>query len=702
MMKKTLSLLFLLSWGLTSLCAQDKQHLTAELLWKLGRVSLQDVSADGEWVLYSVKRYDLKEDQGQADLFLVKAWPKREEEKPIQLTQTPESEYNARFHPDGQHIGFLRKGKLYEMKLDGSEERQVSELEMTGFSYSPKGNFLLYTTEIKHEPSPTDKYPDLDKTTGLIYDDLMFRHWTEWEDGYYSNIFYAPYQDGRLLGEPQAVMNEPYDSPLKPFGGMEQIAWSPDERFIAYTCKKLKGVDYARSTNSDIYLFDRNTGYTSNISQGMQGYDMNPAFSPDGKVLIWNSMETPGYESDRNRIFAHDMRSKIRWEITKGLDQNADNPQWAPDGSSIYFTSPWRGTIQIFQIDFKKKGRLRQLTGGHYNHYGVIVREDNVFTLRCSMKKPHEVYRVVRQTGKAFQLSHANDKLLSEIAMGKVIKKWVKTTDDRRMLVWVIVPPDFDPEKKYPTLLYCQGGPQSTVSQFWSYRWNFQLMAANGYVVVAPNRRGLPSFGRNWNDQIAGDWGGQAQQDLLTTIDEMTKEPYVDTKRLGAIGASYGGYSVYWLAGHHEGRFKTFISHAGLFNLESWYGSTEELFFADHDIGGPYWETPQPESYDKFSPHLFVQNWDTPILIIHNQLDFRVPLEEGLQAFTAARLKGLDARLLYFPDEGHWVLKPQNGVLWHRVFFDWLDRYLKNEGTKRRTEKEKNVAPQKKAGVMDQ
>ena len=679
--------------------AQEKKHLTPELLWQLGRVSLQDVSADGVWVLYSVKRYKLEENKGQADLYIAKAWPTKEE-KPIQLTHTPESEYNARFHPDGQHIGFLRNGHLYEMKLDGSEERQVSEMEMTGFSYSPQGHFLLYTAEVKHEPSPSDIYPDLDKTTGLLYDDLMFRHWTEWEDGYYSNIFYAPYQDGRLVGDPQPVMNEAYDSPLKPFGGMEQIAWSPDERFIAYTCKKLKGVEYARSTNSDIYLFDRQTGYTSNISQGMQGYDMNPTFSPDGKVLIWNSMKTPGYESDRNRIFAHDMQKKIRWEITKGLDQNADNPQWAPDGSSIYFTSPWRGSIQIFQIDFTKKGRLRQLTGGHYNHYGVIVRENNIFTLRCSMKKPHEVYRVVRQTGKAIQVSHANDDLLNDIAMGKVIKKWIKTTDGKRMLVWVIVPPDFDPEKKYPTLLYCQGGPQSTVSQFWSYRWNFELMAAQGYVVVAPNRRGLPSFGRKWNDEIAGDWGGQAQQDLLTAIDELSKEPYVDTSRLGAVGASYGGYSVYWLAGHHQGRFKTFIAHAGLFNLESWYGSTEELFFADHDIGGPYWKDPRPESYDKFSPHLFVQNWDTPILIIHNQLDFRVPLEEGLQAFTAARLQGLDARLLYFPDEGHWVLKPQNGVLWHRVFFDWLARYLKEKADKTKNTK-KDILPPKKTTIMD-
>ncbi len=699
---KTRKLLFIFVFvllGFFKTEAQEKKHLSHELLWQLGRVSLQDVSADGVWVLYSVKRYKLEENKGQADLYIAKAWPTKEE-KPIQLTHTPESEYNARFHPDGQHIGFLRNGHLYEMKLDGSEERQVSEMEMTGFSYSPQGYFLLYTTEVKHEPSPSDIYPDLDKTTGLLYDDLMFRHWTEWEDGYYSNIFYAPYQDGRLVGDPQPVMNEAYDSPLKPFGGMEQITWSPDERFIAYTCKKFKGVEYARSTNSDIYLFDRKTGYTSNISQGMQGYDMNPTFSPDGKVLIWNSMKTPGYESDRNRIFAHDMQKKIRWEITKGLDQNADNPQWAPDGSSIYFTSPWRGSIQIFQIDFTKKGRLRQLTGGHYNHYGVIVRENNVFTLRCSMKKPHEVYRVVRQTGKAIQVSHANDDLLNDIAMGKVIKKWVKTTDGKRMLVWVIVPPDFDPEKKYPTLLYCQGGPQSTVSQFWSYRWNFELMAAQGYVVVAPNRRGLPSFGRKWNDEIAGDWGGQAQQDLLTAIDELSKEPYVDTSRLGAVGASYGGYSVYWLAGHHQGRFKTFIAHAGLFNLESWYGSTEELFFADHDIGGPYWKDPRPESYDKFSPHLFVQNWDTPILIIHNQLDFRVPLEEGLQAFTAARLQGLDARLLYFPDEGHWVLKPQNGVLWHRVFFDWLARYLKEKPDKTKNTK-KDILPPKKTTIMD-
>ncbi len=690
-MKKIAPLLLLLiGFHLAKAQTEEKKGLlTPELLWQLGRVSLQDVSPDGTLILYSVKHYELAEDKGQADLYLIHT-DGRDKGQALQLTHTPDhSEYNARFRPDGRVIGFLRGGKMYEIQLDGSNERQVSETEMTGFAYSPQGNFLLYTAEVKHEPSPSDIYPDLDKTTGLLYDDLMYRHWTEWEDGYYSNLFYTSYANGQLTGEPVAVMNEPYDTPLKPFGGMEQIAWSPDERYIAYTCKKLKGVEYARSTNSDIYLYDRKTTYTHKISLGMNGYDMNPSFSPDGKILIWNSMKTPGYESDRNRIFAYDMKQKIKWEITKGLNQNADNPQWAPDGNSIYFTSPWRGTVQIFQINFSKKGRLSQLTAGHYNHYNFIVTENNLVAVRCSMKEPHEIFRITRQAGKPNQVTRINDELLSQIKMGKVIKEWVKTTDGQRMLVWVILPPDFDPEKKYPTLLYCQGGPQSTVSQFWSYRWNFQLMAANGYVIVAPNRRGLPSFGREWNDQIAGDWGGQAQQDLLTAIDELSKKPYIDAERLGAIGASYGGYSVYWLAGHHEGRFKTFIAHAGLFNLESWYGSTEELFFADHDLGGPYWEEPRPPSYDKFSPHDFVQNWDTPILIIHGALDFRVPLAEGLQAFTAARVKGIEARLLYFPDEGHWILKPQNGVLWHRTFFNWLQQYLQEDPGKKKKQPEK-------------
>ncbi len=690
-MKKLVLLLLIAGFHLAKAQEQpQKGRLTPELLWKLGRVSLQDVSPDGQLLLYSVKYYDLAEDKGQSDLYLIHV-DGRDKGAAVQLTHTPQSEYNARFRPDGQRIGFLRGGKMYETDLNGQNETQTSETEMTGFLYSPKGNFVLYTAEVKHTPSPRDIYPDLDKTTGLIYDDLMYRHWTEWEDGYYSNLFYAPYQDGQLQ-ESVAVMDEAYDTPLKPFGGMEQIAWSPDERYIAYTCKKLSSVEYARSTNSDIYLFDRQSGYTTKISINMEGYDMNPAFSPDGKILIWNSMKTPGYESDRNRIFAYDMKQKVKWEITKGLDQNADNPQWAPDGASIYFTSPWRGTVQIFQIDFNKKGRLRQLTGGHYNHYAFALTDESVIALRCSMKQPHEIYRISRQTGKANQITHVNDELLSQIEMGKVIKKWVKTTDGKRMLVWVILPPGFDPEKKYPTLLYCQGGPQSTVSQFWSYRWNFELMAAHDYVIVAPNRRGLPSFGRKWNDEIAQDWGGQAQQDLLTAIDELSKESYVDTARLGAIGASYGGYSVYWLAGHHEKRFKVFVAHAGLFNLESWYGSTEELFFADHDIGGPYWQTPRPESYDKFSPHLYVQNWDTPILIIHNQLDFRVPLSEGLQAFTAARIQGIPARLLYFPDEGHWVLKPQNGLLWHRTFFSWLDQYLKDQP---QGKKKKKMMPKK-------
>jgi len=392
-------------------------------------------------------------------------------------------------------------------------------------------------------------------------------------------------------------------------------------------------------------------------------------------------MKTPGFESDRNRIFIYDFQRDKRWEMTQGLNRNADHPHWAKDGNGIYFTTGERGTYQIYFVDFNKKGRLRKFTGGNYNYYDFIVSDAVIIARRASMSEPHELFRLPIDTGRPNQITFTNKEALSGIQMGKIRKRWVETTDGKKMLVWMIYPPGFDPEKetdkKYPALLYCQGGPQSTVSQFWSYRWNFQLMAANDYIIVAPNRRGLPSFGREWNDEISGDWGGQAMQDLLSAIDDAKKEPYIDENRLGAVGASFGGYSIYWLAGNHEKRFKVFIAHDGLFNLESWYGTTEELFFANKDIGGPYWVKNPPKSYATDSPHRFVGNWDTPILVIQGEKDFRVPVEEGIQAFQAAQLKGIPSKFLYFPDEGHWVQSPQNALLWQRVFFDWLDRFLK-------------------------
>lgn len=649
---------------------------TPELLWSLGRVSLYDVSPDGKEALYGVTKYDIGENKGYRDLYLVKT-DGSSAGSPIQLTNTSGNESEACFRPDGKKIGYLLGGNLWEMNLDGSDAKMVSQFNMDGFYYSPDGKKVLFIHDVKYEKSTLDIYPDLPKANARIMDDLMYRHWDTWEDGAYSNIFVVDYSDGSLRGAPQNIVQEPYDTPLKPFGGMEQISWSPDSRYIAYTCKKLKGVADAVSTNSDIYLYNLVEKTTINLSEGMQGYDLNPAFSPDGRYLAWESQETPGYESDRHRIFLYDFKTKKNWELTAGLDQNAIGPQWSKDGQRVFFESEILGTIQLFSIDLDRGNQLTQHTAGQFNFVPFIVANDKLVSSRCSMEEPHELFSLPFDGGRSTQLTYTNKDLLSRVKTGKVEGRWMKTTDGKKMLSWVIYPPDFDPSRKYPALLYCQGGPQSTVSQFWSYRWNFQMMAANGYIVVAPNRRGLPSFGQKWNDDIAGDWGGQAMQDLLTAIDQVAKEPYVDKNRLGAVGASFGGYSVYWLAGNHQKRFKAFIAHDGIFNMESMYGSTEELFFVNHDLGGPYWQRPQAETWQVDSPHKYVANWDTPILIIHGGMDFRIPDTEAMQAFTAARLMGIPSRYLNFPEENHWVLSCQNGILWQREFFNWLDRWLK-------------------------
>ena len=658
-----------------ALIAQD-QKLTPEKLWQLGRVSMDDVSPDGKTVLFGVTFYDVPSEKGNRDLYVVPT--SGGEAKKITAFEQSESE--GQFRPDGKKIGFLKSGKLWEMNPDGSDQRQVSDIDMNGFHYAPDGKHLLFTQDVKYGLEASEKYADLPKTEARVIDNLMYRHWDSWDDFNNSNIFVVNYENGKTAGAPKNIMNEPYDSPLNPFGGMEQITWSPDSKTIAYTCKKLTGKEAAVSTNSDIYLYNTATGQTENLTEEMPGYDMDPVYSPDGRYLAWTSMEHAGFESDRTRLFIYDFQTKEKWELTKNLDREANHPQWSKDGKTIYFITGEKATYQMGAMDMATK-KFRFVTSGVHNYNDLKVADNHTLIgARTSMSAPQELYKVDLKTGAQTQITRINGELMSQMKMGEVKERWVKTTDGKNMLVWMIYPPDFDPTKKYPTLLYCQGGPQSAVSQFWSYRWNFQLMAANVYIVVAPNRRGLPSFGQEWNDEISGDWGGQPMQDYLSAIDDASKESYVDKDKLGAVGASYGGYSVYWLAGNHNKRFKSFVSHAGLFNLESWYGTTEEMFFANHDIGGAYWDPKLKEEYLKNSPHNFVQNWDTPILVIHGEKDFRVPIGEGMQAFQAAQLKGIQSKFLYFPDEGHWVLKPQNGLLWHREFFNWLDKTLKNDG----------------------
>jgi dipeptidyl aminopeptidase/acylaminoacyl peptidase len=663
-----------------------QQVLTPERLVQLIRVSPPAVSPDGAVLAFGVRTTDLAANRGNTDLYRLPVAGG----DPVRLTDWEGTEYGQQWRPDGRRIGFLsaRSGsvQLWEVDPDGANPRQVTDVAggIDNFRYAPSGTHVSFTRRVKLDRSTLDRYPDLPKADARIIDELMYRHWDTWRDYDYNHLFVAEYRDG-TIGEAMDVMpGERWDTPLMPFGGVEQINWSADGTVVAYTAKKLTGAAAARSTNSDIYLYDLAARRTTNVTEGNPGYDVEPVFSPDGRMLAWLSMARDGYEADRNRIFVRDLAAGTNREITVGFDRDAASPTWSPDSRTIYFLAVTEATEQLFAAD-PAAGTVRRITTGLHNYTDVAVaRLNNRVALvagRQSISAPTELYRVTPAGGEAVQLTRYNDSTLATLTLGRVEQRMVKATDGAAVLTWVIYPPGFDASRQYPAILYAQGGPQSPVSQFFSYRWNFQALAANGYVVVAPNRRGVPGFGQAYKEQISGDWGGQAMRDLLSAIDEVAAEPFVDRDRLGAVGASFGGYSVYWLAGHHEGRFKTFIAHDGVFNLESMYGATEEIFFPTFDLGGAYWDQPTPKSYEAFSPHAFVRHWDTPMLVIHGEQDFRVPVTEGMQAFTALQLKGIESRFLYFPGENHWVLQPQNSVLWHRVFYDWLARFLKTPGT---------------------
>lgn len=676
--------LLVIALSLSSMFTFAQDQLKPETLWKFGRVSEPKVSPNGKQIVYNVTRYNVAENKGNTDLWIVDVNGRESK----QLTSTAFSESNARWRPDGKKIGFLStesgSSQLWEMNADGTDKKQISNFEggIYNFNYSPTMKHIYFSQEVEIDMSLKKRYPDLPKANALMYDELMMRHWNQWEDGSYSHIMFCTYDNG-TLGKPTDIMpNERFDAPTMPFGGEEQLNWSVDGKTIAYTCKKVSGTEYAKSTNTEIYLYNIETGKTVNVSQPNLGYDVEPRFSPDGKHIAWLSMERAGFEADKNRIFVMDLNTKVITDITKPFDFSADNILWSKDSKTIYFTACVDAVHQLYSYNLlAKKDPLRKITNGMSDLGSIDLSFDgksiDIIATRVNMSSPTEIYKIELLKGNSYKLTNTNDAELNKLELGKVEKRMVETTDGKEMLVWVIYPPNFDKHKKYPSLMVCQGGPQSTVSQGFSYRWNFQLMAAQGYVVIAPNRRGLPSFGQEWNDQISGDWGGQAMRDLLSAVDDVSKEEYIDKDRRAAVGASYGGYSVYWLAGHHENRFKSFIAHCGVFNLESMYGSTEEIFFVNHDLEGPYWKTPTPKSYEQFSPHKFVKNWNTPILVIHNEKDFRVPLGEGLQAYSAAQLQGIKSRFLYFSDEGHWVTKPQNSLLWQREFFRWLDETLK-------------------------
>ena len=657
----------------------QKIRMSPELLWELGRVSGESLSPDGSYLYFGITNYNTVENKGNRDLFMIPVTGG----EATQITSMPGSEYGLQFVPNTKKIGFMNSGHWWEADYNGENAVQITTIlgEISDLKYSPDGKKVAYTTNVKIDHNVTDLYPHLPMAEAKIITDLMYRHWDHWEDGNRSHVFIADYDNGKILNPIDIMKDEPFDCPQQPFGGSEDYTWSMDGKILAYVSKKLTGVEAAQSTNSDIYLYNIDTKETKNITKNKLGYDQSPSFSPDGKSIAWLSMATPGYESDQQFIINRNLTTGKETLYGKVWDNTISAFSWSKDGKKFIIRAGVDATYQIFETKVsKKESEISQITTGQHNVGGVIGETKTHFIAsKTDMNHAAEIYSFDKSSGLEKKITMVNDLIYSSIEMGKVEKRWMQTTDGKKMLTWVIYPPNFDENRKYPALLYCQGGPQSAVSQFYSFRWNFQLMAAEDYIIIAPNRRGLPTFGVDWNHEISKDWGGQPMDDYLSAVEEMKKEPFIDETKIGAIGASYGGYSVYMLAGIHNNTFCSFISHCGLYNLESWYGVTEELFFANYDIGGAYWEDQKPKSYDSFSPHKFVGNWNTPIMVIHGGNDFRVPINQGMEAFQAAKIKGLKTKFLYYPNEGHWVLKPQNGLLWHSEFFKWLDETVKNK-----------------------
>ncbi len=640
--------------------------MTPEIMWKFKRLGSFALSPDGAYVVFAATEIDLQSEARQTNIFKLSTAGG----DPVQLTTSGGS--SPRWFNAGRSIAFVNNGNLYTMNADGSEKHVVSGLsDFEIYSISPDNGKIYFTRRVKLDQTANEKY-NLPRAKVRIINDLMYRHWNYWSDYSYSHIFVASFNGNSVTSEKDIMEGQRFESPLSPYFDESEISWSPDGNFIAYTSKRLSGVADTKSTNSDIFLYNISDGKETNITKGNMGYDKCPVFSPDGSKIAYQSMERDGYESDLNRLFVYDIKEDTRTWITEGWEFDVDNITWVND-RTMYFVCSHLGTSQIFRTDLSGKG-VEKVTEGVHNLGPVIYNSGIMVSGLVSMSMAPEIALVDINNGEVKQISFINKNIYESIKMGKVEEKYIKTTDRKDLQMWVVYPPDFDPSKKYPALLFCEGGPQSSLNQFWSYRWNFQMMAAKGYIVFAPNRRGVAGFGQEWKEEISGDWGGKNIQDYLDATDAMAKEPYVDANRMGAVGASYGGFSIYYLEGVHKGRFKTFISHAGVFDFISEYGSTDELWFPDFEYGGAYWD--HTKSYN-FSPHLMVNKWDTPILIITGANDFRIPYTQSLEAFQAAKLKGIPSRLLYFEDECHWVTKPQNSVIWQKEFFEWLDTYLK-------------------------
>ena len=628
-MKKIGFLSILLIAGIIS----HAQVMTPELLWSLERVSPIGITKDGNLVAFRSTTYDINENESQSSVYLV------------DINGGPE-------------------------RLDEDYEALIQDA-----SVSPDGKFKLTAKKVKlKQVFGVDHHPDMEKSNVFIYDQLNYRHWDSWEDGEYSHLFLEPL-DMQATGPVDIMEGLPYDTPTEPFGGSEDYTWNHDGSKVLYVTKPADGTEYAQSTNTDVFEYDVASGETQNLTPNNKGYDTSPSSSSKG-TYAWLQMDEPGYESDKNDLIIY--RNKRPINLTRHWDGTVLSYHWSNDERLIYFIAPIEGTRQLFSVSTAGPNQdIKQLTSGQFDITGIVgIAGNKMVVTKTDMNHATEIYTLNLSSNQLKQLTHRNDNAYASITLSKVEKRIIKTTDGQDMLTWVIYPPNFDPNKSYPTLLYCQGGPQSALTQFYSFRWNFQLMAAQGYVVVAPNRRGMPGHGVKWNEQISGDWGGQNMDDYLSAIDDLMTEPYVDRNRVGCVGASYGGYSAFYLAGNHKGRFKSFIAHDGVFNTRSMYGTTEELFFVNKDLDGPYWEYPHNKSYNEFNPINHVNKWDTPIMIIQGGKDYRVPVGQGLEAFQAAQLKGLKSKLLYFPDENHWILSAQNAIIWQREFFTWLDQTL--------------------------
>ena len=700
--------------------------MTPEALWAMGRISSYEASPDGKRIVFQVGYYSVKQNKSHHVLYMMNADGSNRQ----LLTHSAKNETDATWL-DAETIAFLTGGEIWAMKADGTARRQLSKTDsqVEGFKFSPDRSRVIILKSIPFHEVIKENPEDLPKATGRLVTDLMYRHW----DHYVESIqhpFVCSVGDGLAIANDgkDILEGEPFECPMEPFGGMEQLAWSPDSKTVAYTCRKKTGLAYSISTDSDIFLYDVLTRQTRNLckpegykepkidpTKSMKyqavnapenlknnpGYDQNPKFSPDGKYVAWLSMARNGYESDRQRLCVYNLSTGEKKYLTETFDSNVDDFCWSDNKEAlIYFIGVWHATENLYAVNWK--GELKQMfatvtpqsgsgtqAGNPWADFGAIQLMNNGKQLlmeRHSFTAPADLYVVTPnfkrpQNTAITQITFENKHITDQMAIPSVEQRWVTTTDGKQMLVWVVLPPNFDKTKKYPTLLFCEGGPQSPVSQFWSYRWNFMIMASQGYVVVAPNRRGLPGFGQQWLEQISGDWTGQCIKDYLSAIDFAASNlPYVDKDRMGAVGASFGGFSVYYLAGHHEGRFKCFIAHDGAFNFEAMYTETEENWFSNWEYDDAYWNKDQTQNARKTyenSPHRFVDKWDTPILCIHGEKDYRINATQGMSAFNAARMRGIEAQLLSFPDENHWVLKPQNGILWQRTYFNWLDRWLK-------------------------